>query len=102
MMSCTAVAEPAQSPNPNNASTNSEGAAVLVVVFGVLCLVGSIFSFTDGKWPIFMPPQLDVIAIPLSALSERVGAYVGGVVAGVIGALCVGGGIVSLLGRARP
>lgn len=36
-----------------------------------------------------VPPQLDLIALPLGVLSERFGALAGGVIAGTIGLGCV-------------
>jgi ribosomal protein L40E len=67
--------------------------ALLLVGFGVLCLVGGYQSFANGHWPAFMPPQLDLLAVPLSWLSERLGAWVGGALAVVVGLVCVVAGI---------
>jgi hypothetical protein len=72
---------------------------LLTVAFGTLCLFGAYKSFTGGHWPAFMPPQLDLFAVPLSWLSERLGAYVGGALAGVVGLVCVLGGLLSAKGR---
>ena len=75
--------------------TPSALVALIVAGFGVLCLYGAYQSITLGKWPAYMPPQLDLLAVPLGWLSERLGAYVGGALAGAIGLLCVVGGLFS-------
>jgi hypothetical protein len=64
-------------------------AAPLLFLFGVLCLVGAVMSFTNSRWPAFMPPQLDMVAVPLSWLSEKLGAWVGGAVATLVGVLSI-------------
>jgi len=73
--------------------------ALLLVAFGVLCLVGAYQSFLHGRWPAFMPPQLDLFAVPLSWLSEKLGAWVGGAIAGFVGVFCVLGGILGAKDR---
>jgi hypothetical protein len=88
------VAQPPAAPS-TNANEPSALIALLMVGFGVLCLIGAYKSFTDGHWPAFMPPQLDLLAVPLSWLSERLGAYVGGAIAALVGVVCVIGGLVS-------
>jgi hypothetical protein len=84
----TSVGErPEESSSSNAAPTPL--ATVLTFAVGVLCVVGGWSSLAGGKWPIYMPPQLDVIALPLSWASERLGAYVGGAIALAVGAACV-------------
>jgi hypothetical protein len=86
-------------PAPQGASVESKSSepsaliALLLFAVGVLCLVGSYQSFANGRWPVFMPPQLDLLAVPLGWLSERLGAWVGGLFAAVIGVFCVLGGL---------
>ena len=70
--------------------------SLLLIPFGLLCLFGAYQSFTGGHWPAFLPPQLDLIAVPLSWLSEKLGAYVGGGLAAMLGLFCVLGGLVSI------
>ena len=67
--------------------------ALILVGFGVLCLVGAVQSFSTGHWSAFMPPQLDLLAVPLSWLSEKLGAWVGGTVAALIGAGSIAAGV---------
>ena len=69
--------------------------AVLMVGFGVVCLFGAYKSLTNGHWPAFMPPHLDLLAVPLGWLSERLGAYVGGVLSILLGVVCVVVGLAS-------
>ena len=73
--------------------------ALILVGFGVLCLVGAVQSFSTGHWPAFMPPQLDLLAVPLSWLSEKLGAWVGGTVAALIGAGSIAAGIFGAKGK---
>jgi hypothetical protein len=47
-----------------------------------------------------MPPQLDLVAVPLSWLSEKLGAWVGGAVAGIVGVVFVLGGLLDAKNRA--
>ncbi|WP_284620790.1 hypothetical protein [Aquabacterium humicola] len=68
---------------------------MLLIVFGFLCLFGAYKAFTGGHWPGFMPPKLDLFAVPLSWISERLGAYVGGTIATGVGVVCVIGGLFS-------
>lgn len=67
--------------------------ALLMVGFGMFCLFGAYQSLTGGHWPAYMPPQLDLFAVPLSWLSEKLGAYVGGILAGLVGLGLVLGGL---------
>jgi hypothetical protein len=66
---------------------------VLLILFGLLCLVGACLSFANSHWPSFMPPQLDLVAVPLGWLSEKLGAWVGGSVAAVVGVFSVLAGL---------
>lgn len=82
-------------PESQSRSEPSALVALLMVAFGVFCLFGSYKSFTGGHWPAFMPPQLDLIAVPLSWLSERLGAFVGGALSALVGLVCIVGGVAS-------
>ncbi len=55
------------------------------MLFGLYLLVGSYVAIMDSKWPIFMPPQLDLIAIFLELFSEQTAAYIGGLIIFFIG-----------------
>lgn len=50
-------------------------------------MYGAWRSSADTRWPIYMPPQLDGIAFVASLFSPRIGAYVAGTIAALIGAL---------------
>ena len=71
-------------------------ASLFCVAFGALCLFGAYQSFSNGHWPAYLPPQLDLFAVPFSLLSEKLGAYVGGVVAVLVGLIFMLGGLLSL------
>jgi hypothetical protein len=58
-----------------------------MLAFGVLCLFGAFAAFSGGKWPVFMPPQLDAVAFLVGLISEKVGAIVAGAVGVVAGVL---------------
>lgn len=73
--------------------------ALCLVLFGVLCLVGSFQSISSGHWPAYLPPQLDLLAVPLSLLSERLGAWVGGALAAVVGLISLVAGLVMARGQ---
>ena len=79
--------------NSNHKDSPGAGTALISLAFGVLCFCGAYVSFANGKWPAFMPPQLDAVAFLFSLLSETLGAYVGGVVALLIGLLSIAFGI---------
>jgi len=80
----TPSAEPSVRGESSPASEPSPLGAVLLVLFGVLCLLGACLSFANSRWPSFMPPQLDLVVVPLGWLSEKLGAWVGGAVAAVV------------------
>jgi hypothetical protein len=45
---------------------NSESLAwpsVLLLGLGAVCLTGGYFNATRGRWPYFLPPQLDVFGL---------------------------------------
>ena len=73
------------------------GGAVLLFVFGAWLLLGAYVSLSGGQWPPFMPPQLDLFAVPLTFISRVLGAVVGGLLAGVVGLLCIAAAIRLLL-----
>ena len=81
--SIKAVEDSSKSTQPHAAH------ALLIFAFGVVCLVGAYQSFASGHWPVFMPPQLDLFAVPFTWLSERIGSVVGGVLAGLVGVTSV-------------
>lgn len=89
-------ANPSSSSAPVARSNPSEPtplAALVLIVFGAICLVGAYQSLSSGHWPVFMPPQMDLLAVPLSFISEKLGAWVGAVVAGVVGIGSIAGGL---------
>ena len=59
----------------------------VVAVFGFWLAAGGFVSLTRGHWPNWMPPYLDVIAVPISFLSAGLGAVIGGFVSGALGLL---------------
>jgi len=76
------------------------GMPVFFVAFGLYLLAGAYVVIRDAKWPIFMPPQLDLIAFLLSVLGNPWGAYVASLIVGVLGLGCTALGIGGLIRRA--
>jgi hypothetical protein len=62
-------------------------AVPICIAIGAYLLYGAWQSFADAKWPIYLPPQLDGIAFLASLFSPRIGAYIAGSIAGLLGAL---------------
>ena len=55
-------------------------------------LLGAYASFVTGKWPIFMPFQLDAVFGLLGIFNEGAGGYLGGSFLLLFGALSLYGG----------
>lgn len=51
-------------------------------------IVGACMAFWNGRWPIIMPPQLDLIAVFLKIFGEKAAAYLGGIFLLVLGGGC--------------
>ena len=63
-------------PNVNSSSEAPRPVGLGTIVlffFGLYLLAGAYVAMRDGKWPIFMPPQLDLIGLLLSAPSGGAG-----------------------------
>lgn len=54
--------------------------------FGAWLFIGGWISITEEKWPGFMPPQLDLVALVGLLISEKWAALVGGGLVLVLGA----------------
>lgn len=48
--------------------------AVASLLFGILCLCGALASISAGSRPDWMPPQVAIIAVPISWVSSKVGS----------------------------
>jgi hypothetical protein len=81
-----------------DASAPSVGQSLFVVSFGLYLLLGAYFAWRDAKWPIFMPPQLDLIGLLLGAFVSPLGAYLGASFLALLGGACV---VVPLLPRRK-
>ncbi|MBX3646148.1 MAG: hypothetical protein KF766_00555 [Rhodocyclaceae bacterium] len=67
----------------------SIGHASFIVFFGFYLLLGAFSAWYNAKWPIFMPPQLDIIGLLLGAFGSPIGAYLGAAVLAVLGVVLV-------------
>ncbi len=64
------------------------GSSVLLIVFGAYLMAGSYSSIVNKHWPIFMPPQLDLVALVAGGWDSVSAAYIAGGITGVLGVLC--------------
>lgn len=67
--------------------------AIAILVFSLVCIYGGLVAIWSGRWPGFMPPQLDGIELLLGLVSNRLAATVVGVLATLIGV----GGVAAIL-----
>lgn len=79
--------------SPQKTKPVGAGTVILCLLGAAWFLIGAVVALNSGKWPVFMPPQLDLIAVPISMLSEKWGAYVGGSVAALLGLALIALGI---------
>ena len=70
----------------NKAVNSSSARRILLILLGLWLLFGAFVSLSGGRWPAFMPSQLDLLVIPLTWLSRVLGVAVGGILAGALGA----------------
>lgn len=76
---------------PSNQPAKPVGPLALLglLAFGGWLSVGGWFAIVERKWPGFMPPQLDIIAVLGYATSEKWAAYLGGGFALLLGAAII-------------
>jgi AraC-like DNA-binding protein len=78
--------------------------AVAFLLFGVFWLFGAFVFISTGRGPDWMPPQVDVIAAPVSWVASKVGSRLGAALGFSVGAFFVSlaiAGLISAL-RRRP
>jgi hypothetical protein len=75
------------------------GFAVFFTAFGAYLVFGAAAAFSTGKWPVFLPPQLDAVGLLLGASGSPFGVYVGGSIVGALGLYCCWWGVMSLWRR---
>lgn len=76
--------------------------AVVFLLFGIFWLLAALVSLSTGGRPDWMPPQVDIIAAPISWVSSKAGPHVGAALAFFVGIFFVTlaiAGITSLLRR---
>jgi len=66
--------------------------AIAILFFSLVCMYGGLVAIWSGRWPGFMPPQLDGIELLLGLVSDRFAAIFVGVLATLIGV----GGVAAL------
>lgn len=62
---------------------------LVLIAFGLYLLFGAYFLWRYTKWPIFLPPQLDLFGLLFSLFGEKIGAYIGAIFLTVLGLICV-------------
>lgn len=82
-----AFVEPPQAQTTSRGLSSSQ--SFFLFCFGVYLLFGAYVTWRDAKWPIFMPPQLDIIGLLLGAFGNPVGAYLGAAFLALLGLACV-------------
>ena len=56
----------------------SPASIVLLMAFGVYLIAGGVVALFQGKWPIFLPPQLDIMYFCVRIFGESAARYVAG------------------------
>jgi hypothetical protein len=87
-------------PNPEAPRPIGFGWLTFFVAFGLYLLAGAYVGVRHAEWPIFMPPQLDLMALLLSVLGNPLGAYVASFIVALLGLGCVVLGIMGIIRRA--
>jgi len=85
----------------NNSNMLSPTAALLAVAFGAYLLYGAYQSISAGRWPGYMPPQLDGLALLSELFSSKAAAYIAGTIAALLGTVCIALGIMSVV-QSKP
>jgi ribosomal protein L40E len=71
---------------PSDSTTSqSPPSVILSVSVGLYLLLGAAVSISQQKWPVFMPPQLDAIALLSGIFGTAASAYIAGAIAGILG-----------------
>lgn len=66
-----------QTEDGDGSPKSSRVAALIAIAIGCYFLIGAYFSWRDAKWPVFMPPQLDILGLLFELFGRPTGAYVG-------------------------
>jgi hypothetical protein len=70
---------------PSKPARVSGGTVVLFALFGIYLLACAFSAFSTGKWPIFMPVQLDAVGFLLGAGGSPFGVYAGATITLLLG-----------------
>lgn len=75
--------------------------AVAFLLFGIPWLLGALVSYSPGSWRDWMPPQADIIAVPISWVSSKVGSSVATALALLVGIFFVSWAIAAFISFLR-
>lgn len=78
-----------QLPRTDVNAKQNDGNSVWLIVFGTYLMAGAYSSIVNQHWPIFMPPQLDLVAFIAGGWDSVSAAYIAGGITGVLGVICV-------------
>jgi hypothetical protein len=68
-----------------------------LIMFGLYLVIASYVTIAQGKWPIFMPAQFDLIELLLKIFGEPAALYIAGGLVGILGVACCWGGIAAIV-----
>lgn len=50
--------------------------SLLFIALGLVLLVGAYQAASQGQWPVFMPPQIDLFGLLFNAFGNTLGGYI--------------------------
>ena len=86
-------------PTPAKPVTNRD--LFLILAFGVYLIAGGTAAFTSGHWPIFLPPQLEVVGFVFNSLPKPFAGYISGVLLSGLGGILLVGVVAEVYKRKR-
>jgi len=99
----TSAHSPAQVSKPPVVNSPERPASFFIfLLVGFYLLAGAYVAISQKKWPVFMPPQLDCLALLSSVFGEVASAYVAGGISGLLGIFCLIGSAYALHSEIRP
>ena len=75
----------------------ASGLAFGLIVGGSLLLTGAYVTVSTARWPIFMPPQLDLVEFLLKIFGEPAATYIAGGLVGLLGGVLVYLGVAAIV-----
>ncbi len=76
-------------PSPAQPATNLE--LFIALAFAIYFIAGGTAAFIQGNWPIFLPPQLDIVGLLFNSLPKPLAGYISGVFLSSLGGILLVG-----------